>query len=367
MFNLSSLLCRILIWSVLIIGSFLSGCSTTSELFRAPPKDEAVNVDYSLIYYIHADADYLYYNAAGNPVMANSQILETALSIAEEAKSGEVFIFYQRPEKKFLGLFPRRSSQLYHYINGELNGHLRYRHPDRDESFLTTEARIYNQYRSHSGNEDQRNYFLYFGHQIPDDYGNKYHRTLPDIAVNTTSFSAGIQKFLVTDEQRLNLIVLSTCNNGTPVMAEHLMPFSDVLLAAPQNLHLSHIDSKSLNLMESNPGISSIQIAYSMADQTFQRLQNEIQTTITLTVYDLEMVQEYKNVLHDFSTKYEALGSMQHFSDHVDCNLVEFFDDQTFRKGVKTWHNPARFGRIPLASSHSGWGCKPVAENEQDF
>ncbi|MDZ7715317.1 MAG: hypothetical protein U5J95_03810 [Balneolaceae bacterium] len=320
-------------------------------------------MEYSVIYYIHADADYLYHDASGDPVKANSQVLDTALSVAEDAKSGEVFVFYQRPEKKFLGLFPRRSSQLYHYINGELTGHLKYRHADKKEDFLTTEARIYNQYRSHSGKEDQRNYFLYFGHEIPDNDGKKYHRTLPDIAVNTTSFSGGIQKFLVTDEQRFDLIVLSTCNNGTPVMAEHLMPFSDILLASPQNLHLSHIDSKSLDLLESDPGISSIQVADSMADQTFRRLEKEVQTTITLTVYDLEIVQEYKNALHAFATKYEALDSMQYFSDNVDCNQVEFFDDDTFGKGLHTWFKPAKFGRRSSNSTHSGWGCKPLIQN----
>jgi len=351
---------------VLIIGSFLSGCSTTSELFREPPKDEAVNVEYSVIYYIHADADYLYHDADGEPVQGNSQVLDTALRVATEASSGQVFIFYQQSEKKFMGLFPRKKSKLYHFTNGELTTQLKYRHSDKGEDFLATEAMLYEQYRTHSGN-DQRNYFLYFGHEIPDDEGINYHRTLPDIAVNTRSFSEGIQKFLVTDEQRFDLVVLSTCNNGTPVMADHLIPFTDILLASPQNLHLSHIDSKSLDLMESDPGISSIQIAHSMADQTFQRMQNEIQTAITLTVYDLEMVQEYKNLLYDFTSKYEALDSLQYFSDNVDCNQVEFFNDQTFKKGVKTWYTPARFGRRSLTPSHSGWGCKPVIENEQDL
>ncbi|MDZ7719894.1 MAG: hypothetical protein U5K72_13840 [Balneolaceae bacterium] len=186
---------------------------------------------------------------------------------------------------------------------------------------------------------------------------------LPDIVVNTRSFSEGIQKFLVSDEDRFDLVVLSTCNNGTPVMAEHLMPVSDLLLASPQNLHLSHIDSESLGMMESKPGISSIQVADSMAERTYQRLEKEIQTTITLTVYDLEIIQEYKNALQNFSTKYEALGSMQHFSDNVDCKQIEFFDDELFRKGLNRWYKPARFGRRSPASDHSGWGCKPLIQN----
>ena len=146
-------------------------------------------------------------------------------------------------------------------------------------------------------------------------------------------------------------------------MAEHLMSFSDVLLASPQNLHLSHIDSESLGLMESNPGISLIQLADAMAEQTYHRLETAIKTAITLTVYDLDMVQDYKSELHTFTTEYESLRGMQYVSDNVDCNRVEFFDGQTFRKGVKTWYNPARFGRRSLTETHSGWGCKPVTTN----
>ena len=354
---------KILIWPVLIMGFLISGCSSTSEQFWADPMDETESMDYSVIYYIHADSDYLYHNADGKQVRGNSKVLDTAFRVAEEAKSGEVFIFYQRPEEKFLGLFPSRNSRLYNYTKGELISQVNYRHTDKNEEFLTTEARLYNQYRTHSGKENRRTHFLYFGHEIPVGEGKKYHLTSPDVAVNTGSFSEGIQMFLGTDNQRFDLVVLSTCNNGTPVMAEHLMLFSDVLLASPQNLHLSHIDSESLDLLESEPGISSIQLAHSMADQTYSRLESETQTAITLTVYDFEIVQEYQNELHAFSMAYDTLGSKQYFSDNVDCNQVEFFDDDTFRKGLKTWYKPAKFGRKSLTTTHSGWWCKPLTEN----
>ena len=356
---------KFLIWPALIMGYFLSGCSSTSELFREEPVDETVNVNYSVIYYIHADSDYLYHDAAGEPVRGNSKVLDTALKVAEEAKSGEVFVIYQPPEKRFLGLFPRKKSQFYHFINGELTSHVKYRHSDKNEDFLTTEARLFNQYQTPFGKENRQNYFLYFGHEIPDDNGKKYHQTLPDITVNTRSVSAGIQKFLASDEDRYDLVVLSTCNNGTPVMADHLMPISDLLLASPQNLHLSHIDSKNLDLMESNPGISSVQIADSMAEHTFQRLETDIHTAITLTVYDFRRMQEHKNELHAFATAYNRLDDKKHFSDNIDCNQVGFFDDETFGKGIKTWYKPARFGRQSLTNTHSGLGCKPRTDSER--
>ena len=362
MFNPSSGY-KTLIWQVLIMGFLLSGCSSTAELFKEPPKDEPVNTEYSVIFYIHADADYLYHDKEGIPVQGNSLVFDTALKVAEEAKSVEVFVFYQQSEKKFLGLFPRKKSRLYHYTNGRLSTRVKYRHSDKSEDFLTTEAWLHKQYQTHSRNKAQQNHFLYFGHEIPENNGKKYHRTLPEIAVNTTSFSAGIQKFLLTDEHRFDLVVLSTCNNGTPVMAEHLMSFSDVLLASPQNLHLSHIDSRRLNLMESSPKVSSIQVAESMAEQTFRRLETDINTTITLTVYDFELIQDYKNELQNFAREYESMKAIQYISDNIDCSEVEFFDDELFRRGIITWYTPAKFGRKAHTYSHSGWGCKPVPAN----
>jgi hypothetical protein len=362
MFN-TYIVFKILAWPALILGIFLSGCGSVSELLREAPESEVVNVNYSLIYYIHADADYLYHDSKGIPVQGNSKVLETALRVAEEAKSGEIFIFYQSPERKFLGLFQRRSSSFHHYTNGKLTSHIKYRHSDKNENFLTTEARLYNQYRVHSGNEKQQNFFLYFGHEIPDDQGKKYHRTLPDIVVNTRTFMKGLQKFLVTDEQRFDLVVLSTCNNGSPAMALNLMPYSNILLASPQNLHLSHIDSDRLGLLESNPGIPSIQLAHSIANQTYQRLDSETQTTITLTVYDFEIVRERQNDLQAFSEQYDSIGSIQHFSDNVDCKQVAFFDDELFGQGLTIWYKPARFGRQSLNNTHSGWGCKPHIED----
>ena len=360
MFNLS-LGYKSLIWPALIMGFLLSGCSSTSELFLEDPIHETGNTDYSVIYYIHADYDYLYHDADGQPVRGNKKVLEDALRVAEEAKSGEVFIYYQRPEKKFLGLFPRRSSRLYHYKNGEETTRVTYRHADKYEEFLTKEARLYHEYRNQSQGESQKTYFFYFGHEIPEDEGKKYHRTLPDIAVNTESFSAGIQEFLVTDDQRFNLVALSTCNNGTPAMADHLTPFSDVLLASPQNLHLSHIDSKSLGLLESDPGISSIQLADSMANQTYRRLESETETAITLAVYDFDTIGEFKSELRAISTAHHAMDIMRYISDNVDCREVPLFDSDRFSEGVKTWYRPARFGRQSGSTTHSGWGCRPGA------
>jgi len=364
MFNLTAI-SENLFWLTLITGFVISGCSHTSELYRADHTDMR-NPEYTIIYYIHADSDYLYHDSSGKPVQGNSVVLTDAFSVAEKAVSGEVFIFYQKPERRIAGLFPRRSSRLYHYTGGELTGRVKYRHSDGTEDFLTSEVRLYNQYRNALHQGIKQNHFLYFGHEIPESGGEKYHRTLPKIKVNTGSFATGVHNFLANDDQRFDLIVLSTCNNGSPVMASHLIPISNVLLASPQNLHLSHIDSESLSLMESNPGITAIELAQTVAEQTFKRLESDVQTAITLAVYNFDVVKEYKSKLQSFAVSYQKSGRLNQYSDNMDCRQASFFDDAIFSKGLITWYKSARFGRTSFSSNHSGWGCKPLMDNDQE-
>lgn len=349
----------------IILTALFAGCSSTHEMTKNDFAGQSNAIEYSVIYYIHADAGYLYHDSDGQPVRANSRVLDTALKIAENARSGEVFIFYQRPEKKFLGLFPQKKSRFFHYTHGQKSTEVKYRHSDKKEPFLTTEAQLYNQYRNHIPEEDRQHYLLYFGHEIPNDKGTNYHRTLPDIEVNTASFADGIRQFLITDDQKFDLVVLSTCNNGTPAMASHLVDFTDHLLASPQNLHLSHIDTEHLGLLESIPEFSSRQIAHSLADDTFRRLEDEIQTTITLVEYNLESVREYINELYDLTTAYEDTARLNPYHDNVDCAQFPFFDAEKYTSGIETWYKPAKFGRRAADSTmHSGWGCKPLYESE---
>lgn len=353
------------IFEVMIIGIVLAGCNSTSELLRETTITGSNNIDYSIIYYIHADSDYLYHDSNGDPIVGNSRVLNTAHEVAKEAKTGEVYIFYQRPVMKLLGLFPRKSSQLYQYINGQLTGVVLYRHSNKSEDFLTTESLLFEQYRNQFISDDQRIHFLYFGHEIPMGDGRKYHRTLPDIEVNIASFTTGIKNFLVGDEHKFDLIVLSTCNNGSPYMAEQLMPITNTVIASPQNLHLSHIDTGSLIDLEKNSEISSLQIAHSMAEKTYNRLESEILTAVTLAVYDYDVIRGYREGLQSFRSSFENLDYAPFYADNIDCKEVKIFDSELFSKGVDTWFKSARFGRSTLVDFHSGWGCRPIIQNRR--
>lgn len=347
----------------LFIALILTGCSQAINLTEKSQTESETEVNYSVIYYIHADSDYLYHTTEGEPVKGNSEVLATAIDIGETARSGEVFIYYQRPEKKLIGLFPLKSSRFHYYKNGKLVKRLKYRHADKDEIFLTTEVQLMKQFRTRNRGSAHQNYFLYFGHEIPSVKGIVYHRTLPHIEVNAFSLAKGLQNFLLNDEDRYNLVVLSTCNNGTPSMAELLMPFSDAMLASAQNLHLSHFDTDSLNLLESKPEISPIQIARSMAQQTFNRMEATIYTTITFSLYNFDEVQSYIRSLSSITLANRVSGRKEQFQDNVDCAENTAFEPELYRRGVETWYKPAKFGRQTGQTSHSGWGCKPGIRN----
>ena len=343
----------------------MSACSHSTELTREYLPVNGTVVDYSVIYYIHADSDYLYHDPDGQPIRENAKVLATAFEVAEHALSGEVFIYHQRPEKKLLGLFPRRSSRLYHYKNGQLSNFVKYRHPNKKEHFLATESQLMNQYRTHNRTDHHQNYFLYFGHEIPSENGTGYHLSIPGIDVNTVSFANGIQNFLPSDEDRFDLVVLSTCNNGTPAMAELLVPFTNVMLASPQNLHLSHFDSGRMSLLEDEPEISPLQLGHSMANQTYQRLDTTVHSTITLALYDFKDVRTYINILASLTAPQKASDRSMQYHDNVDCSGLSNMDPERYRMGVKTWYKPTRFGRQSGQLTHSGWGCRPEVKGRQ--
>ncbi len=343
----------------------MSACSHSTELTREYLPENGTDVDYSVIYYIHADSDYLYHGPDGQPIRENSKVLATAFEVAEQALSGEVFIYHQRPERKLLGLFPRRNSRLFHYRNGQLQTRVKYRHPDKKEEFLATEAQLMNEYRTLDRTDNHQNYFLYFGHEIPSENGTGYHLSLPGIDVNTVAFAKGLQNFLKTDEDRFDLVVLSTCNNGTPAMAELLVPFTIVMLASPQNLHLSHFDSGRISLLEDEPEISSLELGHSMAEQTYHRLETTVQTTITLALYDLKDVRTYIHTLTSLIATNKVSDQSLQFQDNVDCAELSIWDPERYRKGVEAWYKPSRFGRQSGQLTHSGWGCPPEVKGRR--
>lgn len=349
---------HIIKWMIPAMVSLLLGCSSTMEVSKTYAPEVESDIEYTIIYYVHADSDYQFTDTSGNKIRDNSTVITTAIMVAEQAVSGEVFIFHQKPNKKLLGLFPRKLSRFYYFRNGVEVSNTRYRYTDPSEKFLSSEASLFKQHR---GNVNSKTMFLYFGHELPEVSKPGYHQSLPFIAVDMNTFSSGLGGFN-QKQTHFELIVLSTCNNGTPEAILKLLPFAKVLLASPQNLHLSHIDSRSMNLLESEPHISPLLLAKTMAEETFKRLKAQTHSTITLSVFDFNEIGKYREELYDFSISQQSSQRNIMAYDNYDCSGVGSFDSKIFGQGVTTWYREARFGRRTHNNIHSGWGCKPVAE-----
>jgi hypothetical protein len=347
---------HVFILPLFLLVCFFAGCSYSSVLVEDERRDHSIP-EYSVVTYIHGDSDYLYHTAEGEAVQADEQALDMTKEAAKKASSGEFFIIHQQPKKRFLWLIPRRSSDFYHFRNGDLVNHIRYRSEADEKAFLETEINLFRQIRTEEPDQNQQNYFLYFGHEISAGSGTGYHQSRTDIIVNTETFTHGLKGFL-SDGGRYRLVTLSSCSNGTPQMARYLAPFTDHLLASPVNLHLSYIDIEKLQLLETNPETAPAAIAEAMAEQTYARLADSIQTVISLSVYDLQKTSDYIEDFYLENERFAAEHKPDFFRENTDCSELPFFDDEKYSSGVISFYRPPRFGAQASNENHSGWGCK---------
>lgn len=335
----------------------MGACSTYKNVSSAQTDIAKANTDYRVIYYIHGDSDYLFHDEEGGAKQADSVALKRALKTAATAESGEVFIFHHNSESKFLGLFPRRNNRLYYYKNGELINEVKYRPEEKDEEFLTSESNLFSSYKLSEDTEVKRNFFLFFGHEIPSGPDQTYHSSFPEISVSTASFSDGLMHFNSAGE-KFDLTVLSTCSNGSPEIAKKLSPVTNILLASPQNLHLSHIRPEKLSILELNPVAPAAEIAEAIAEDTYRELSSSVQTVITLSVYRLDDIQGYLNELTTIVTEYTETNQPNEYRDNTDCAFLGLYAGE-FKEGVTVYYRAPAFGRESGRSTHSGWGCKP--------
>lgn len=180
---------------------------------------------------------------------------------------------------------------------------------------------------------------------------------MPGIAVDTESFGNGLQRFLA-DDAGFDLVTLSTCSNGTPQMAGQLAPFTNVLLASPQNLHLSYISIEPLKLLEAHPGIPPAELATEIAEHAYEKLVTTIQTVVSLAVYNLEETGGYLAELNAKTQAHEKEQKPNLNRENGDCSLLPFFDEETYTDGIRVFYRPPRFGATASNKHNSGWGCK---------
>lgn len=338
--------------AVLLILFLISSCQPPSHLIKTSEKEGGKEVEYTLIYLIHGDGSYLYHDKRGIGKEADEQVVQEARAVGQAAEKGEVFIFHQRPERKVLWLFPQKDRRFYHYQKGHLVHQEKYS-PSSEDSSFSAEAAIFRQLRSE---ESGRKILLYYGHEIPQQ--NKgYHSSRPEAAFNTETFATGISTFL-QDSSSFDLTILSTCDNGTPEMAAKLSPFSNTLLASPKNLHLSHIDSDSLLQLEKEPNMPAIHLGRKVARDTYLRLKEFMQTSVTLSVYNLKHQKEDIMWLQQAYKDYNRTQNNKFLmEENRDCSQFTFWNESKAPNVSYLFYKPPQFGSQTPSRNFSGWGC----------
>lgn len=335
-----------------MIGMLL-GCSGGAPLSN-PSVDAAPT--HGLIYVIHGDGAYLYHED-GMAKQADLEVLEEARLVATHASDTEVFIFHLKSERSVLGLFPRPDGTFYHYRNGTLVTSDSY-HREASGVGLSREATLY---REHRHPEVSSRTFLYYGHELAESGGTEYHASYPDHPFGVDQLANGLDAFEGGTDP-FELVVLSTCNNGTPETVAALAPMTRYLLASPGNLHLSHIDSHPLHRLGTAEG-GVEEVAPQLAEWAYDRLGERTETAVTLSLYETEALTP---ALGDLRDSYERARRQRRTAGRppqagfVDCRAEMLPELADTTSGVETWYQPPSFGRKSEKTSHSGWGCPRI-------
>src|SRR5512143_1930391 len=93
-----------------MLAVLLLSCSPDSPVQRETQRAEEgmLTAPYSIVCVVHGDGDYLYHDTDGNAYSADEEALAEAQRVAERNPRAEVFIFHQRPRRRFMFLFPLR-------------------------------------------------------------------------------------------------------------------------------------------------------------------------------------------------------------------------------------------------------------------
>ena len=344
----------ILAW-LFFLGLFV-GCQ--KAVIKPHPGNviEAGEIKYSLIFVIHGDASYLYHDQNGNTKYADRNLVRQAIDVATSLEQSEVFIFHQKPKKRFLLFFTQDKSVFYHYKNGRLFKKGNYAREHGVATFKT-EAKHYRdasiRYHKTTPPDSINTVMLYYGHELPLLPERGYHSSFSEVHFSHKEFASALSNFFPNEKKPIDLLVLSTCRGGNPLVVSALAPLTRFLIASPENLHLSHLDADLLPQALADDNRSMFEKSLQFTEQAFQRLEQRTQTVVTVALYDIDEVVSYADSM--------SKHFYQQVNRHPETTLhIEYMDcksDSLPLKGVNIFFRAPRFGRSSSKSFHSGWQC----------
>jgi hypothetical protein len=323
---------------------------------------DAKEVRYSLIYVIHGDGEYVYHDSVGDPHGADEEALSGALLVGERSADAEVFIFHQKPKRRFL-FFGADDGDFWYFRHGQPLVKQTY---SRDDPDFQEELRLFRQYTV--GGE--KTFFLYYGHEIPEAGGESYDESGTGRVFNIASLGRaleGFSKAVHSSSHSLDLVVLSTCFNGSPCAISRLAPYTQFIIASPEYLHLSYMQNRLFESLNSLNDLSTAEIARRFASLSFERLKKQTETAITVVVYDTRKITPF---LNGTAAQCDSLvGLLNTDAEMATIHYYDWLDiPGLFRKGaeegVTVFYQPPEFGRMQKKKHHSGWEGWSVSSEE---
>ena len=348
------------LWTWVALALLLASCSTApppdeSRLGEAPPR-------YSLVFIIHGDGDYSYHDALGQPHQADVEALAKARAIGEANANAEVLIFHQIARRHVLFLFPRHDGRAYYYRHGRLIMEKSYWR-DQGESRFDPEVRLYEQLALQPSRPPVRMLF-YFGHELPEVAAEGYDASCSSRRVAVDDLAEGVRG-IAGESGKLDLVTLATCFGGTPRTIGALAPYARTIIASPDDLHLSYFDLTPLASLDVGAEEGAVAaFADQFARNAFARLTADLQTVVSVVVYDATAVGDYTasvNGAYDEALS-AAAGRSPISVEHCDCADDSTYARPEMSKGLTVLYRPPRFGRMKNKQQHSGWECPRSVE-----
>ena len=350
--------------SCVALALFLFSCSSIPPARRASTSgdDGGLPPRYSIVFIIHGDGSYLYHDARGDAHRADEVTLAKAKAVAERNTQAEVFIVHERSRKHLLLLFPRRDGTFYYYRQGRLIAKESYWR-DQGQLRFDPEMELYGRFRAEESAELTR-LFLYFGHEIPEYGGAGYDASYENRKFTVDDLADPLER-ITCDSTKVDLVVLSTCFNGSPRTIAAIAPYARYVIASPDNLHLSYFDIGPLERLDGGLREGDVSgFADTFARNAFDRLTEDIQTAVTVVVYDVDRVRGF---LHSVDSTYDhplttLQGTTPASVEHFDCAEDPAYALPGMSEGITVLYRPSRFGRSKNKENHSGWECWRLSE-----
>ena len=101
------------------------------------------------------------------------------------------------------------------------------------------------------------------------------------------------------------------------------------------------------------------ELARRFARTSYDRLTREVQTAVSVAVYDVDRAQEYAQEVRGRYLQELEAGRRDAgvANEHCDCAELPGFVVPNMNAGVDILFRPARFGRSSSKQVHSGWEC----------